>query len=237
MDELINVISELLEDVTSDQSLELFQAIVQWSAIVLSALAGVRAARRHGMDYFGTLVIGFVSCVGGGTLRDVLLGNYPIFWLSTPIYLVTILAISLFGFVAVRKANRVPAVIQQIARPVQQVVGEHSMVYLGIDSLALGLWAYLGTLYALQNLVPPIITPVMGVVTASFGGVIRDVFFARIPEQFMPGQIYAGAAAIGAIVYLVAWWGGQGGAFGFIACVLVTFAIRMLVVRYNITSK
>ena len=90
---------------------------------------------------------------------------------------------------------------------------------------------------ALYKDVPPIITPVMGVITASFGGVIRDVLFARVPEQFMSGPIYAGAAAIGAIVYLLFWWAGQGGALGFPACVLTTFSIRMVVIRYNIRSS
>ena len=58
---------------------------MQWSAILLAALAGTYAARKRGMDFFGVLVIAFVSCVGGGTIRDLLLGRFPIFWLETPI--------------------------------------------------------------------------------------------------------------------------------------------------------
>ena len=206
LQEFLQLISQWLGTSVSDRSLYLFQAVVQWSAIVLSAVTGMRAASRQGMDYFGISVIAFISCVGGGTLRDVLLGNYPIFWLSTPVYLVTILAVSLVGLLAMRKAKMAPALVQQIASPVHWVFQEKSMVYLGIDSLALGMWAYLGVLYALYKGVPPIITPVMGVITASFGGVIRDVFFARVPERFMPGPLYAGAAAIGAIVYILFWW-------------------------------
>jgi len=118
LQEFLQLISQWLGASVSNRSLYVFQSIVQWSAIALSAVTGVRAASRQGMDYFGTLVIAFISCVGSGTLRDVLLGNYPIFWLSTPIYLITILAVGLVGFLTMRKAEKAPALVQQIARPV-----------------------------------------------------------------------------------------------------------------------
>jgi uncharacterized membrane protein YeiH len=111
------------------------------------------------------------------------------------------------------------------------------MVYLIIDSLALGLWAYLGTIYALQMGTPPIVAPIMGVITASFGGVLRDVFFARVPQSFMPSQLYAAAAAAGAIVYVLLWELGINSTLSFLACFLLTFMIRMASVKFNIQSR
>lgn len=229
-------IESLLNVLLSGENIDRFQSVIQWTAIVLSALAGTYAARRFGMDYFGSLAIAIVFCVGGGTTRDLLLGRHPIFWLATPTYLLTVFAINLFVQFIQRGRVKQQRLVAGLARPVESLADELSPVFLVVDSLALGLWAYLGVYYALISGVPPIITPVLGVITAVFGGVLRDVFFARVPRQFMPGQIYASAAAIGSIIYVFFWWIGQGGPVGFIVCVAITFTIRMLVVRYNITT-
>ena len=106
-----------------------------------------------------------------------------------------------------------------------------------IDSLALGLWAYLGTIYALELGTSPIVAPIMGIITASFGGVLRDVFFARVPQTFMPGQLYASAAAAGAIVYVVLWELGVDNTASFLACFALTFIIRIASVKFNIQSR
>lgn len=226
-----------LGNVANVENIKLFQAVVQWSAILLSALAGTYAARKQGLDYFGVFVIAFVSCVGGGTIRDMLLGRFPIFWLETPIYLVTIFLVSLFGQFIQREAKKGERLVGMIARPVEKIASEESTVFLLVDSLALGLWGYLGTIFALLSGVPPILAPVLGVITAVFGGVLRDIFFARVPQQFLPGQLYAMAAAAGAIVYVLLYINGQGGTIGFVICISVTFLIRMASVRFNIRSS
>ena len=73
-----------------DDTLNLLVFFVQWSAIILSALTGLYAARKHGMDFYGSLVIAFIVALGGGTIRDLLLGRYPIFWLAEPVYAVSV---------------------------------------------------------------------------------------------------------------------------------------------------
>lgn len=78
-----------------------FQTIIQWLAIILSASTGVYDARRNGMDYFGALVIAVIVAVGGGTLRDILLGRYPLFWLQDPIYLISIFIVGVIGIILV----------------------------------------------------------------------------------------------------------------------------------------
>ncbi len=189
------------------------------------------------MDYFGMLVIAFVSCVGGGTIRDLFLGRYPVFWLKTPIYLVTILLVSLLGMFIHAGSENSESFIGHFAQPVQKLVAEESKAFILIDTLALGLWTYLGTTYALASNVPLIITPVLGVITAIFGGVLRDVFFARIPQQFLPGSLYAGASVFGATTYITLYWYDLNDQMSFIACVIATFLIRVISIKFNISSK
>jgi uncharacterized membrane protein YeiH len=217
----------------------LFQTVIQWIAIILSASTGVYDARRHGLDYFGALVIAVIVAVGGGTIRDLLLGRYPLFWLSDPIYLVSILIVGVIGIliipISVNKDSS-QSVKNGFYQSVIRLMFGTSLSFALIDSFALGMWAYLGTFYALTSGIPAIIAPVMGVITASFGGVLRDVLFAQIPAVFRPSQFYAIASFAGASVYVIAWVCGFPYPAGFIACIVVTVLIRMTSVRYNITS-
>jgi uncharacterized membrane protein YeiH len=245
MEELIQQLLQALQeffDTTAplssdgDSTLNLLVFFVQWSAIILSAITGLYAARRHGMDFYGGLVIAFIVSLGGGTIRDLLLGRFPIFWIATPVYAISVLVIGLFSILAGRGAER-SKTVARVAQPIEKIADDRSTVFLVIDSLALGLWAYLGTLYALEMKVAPVIAPIMGVITASFGGVLRDVFFAEVPQSFMPGQLYAAAAAVGAIVYVMLWTLGADTTASFVACLLLTFSIRVASVKLNIRSS
>lgn len=219
------------------QALNLFVFFVQWAAIILSALAGLYAARKQGMDIYGSLVIGLIVALGGGTMRDLLLGRYPIFWVADPVYVVTFLVVVLLMFLLVDVPKISKTVVAKVAQPVERMAKDQSTKYIIIDALALGLWAYLGTVYALQMGTPPVVAPIMGIITASFGGVLRDVFFARMPETFMPGQLYATAAAAGAVVYVLLWGLGFSETVGFLACFALTFIIRIASLKFNIQSR
>ena len=219
-----------------DGTLNLLVFFVQWSAIILSALTGLYAARKHGMDFYGGLVIAFIAALGGGTIRDLLLGRFPIFWIAEPVYAVTVVVIALFSILVGSEAKR-SKTVANVATPIERITDDQSTVFLIVESLALGLWAYLGTLYALELNVPSIVAPIMGVITASFGGVLRDLFFAKVPQSFMPGQLYAAAAAAGAIVYVLLWELGVNSTVSFLACFLLTFIIRIASVKFNIQSR
>ena len=219
-----------------DDALNLLVFFVQWAAIILSTLTGLYAARKRGMDFYGALVIAFIVALGGGTIRDLLLGRYPIFWIAQPVYTITVVLIALISILVGRGAKR-SHTVARVAQPIGQITDEQSMVFVIIDSLALGLWAYLGTIYALELGTSPIVAPIMGIITASFGGVLRDVFFARVPQTFMPGQLYALAAGAGAIVYVLLWNLEVDNTVSFLACFLLTFMIRMASVKFNIQSR
>lgn len=219
----------------------LFQTVIQWLAIILSASTGVYDARRYGLDYFGALVIAIIVAVGGGTLRDILLNRYPLFWLQDPIYLVSILIVGIVGIVLIPISRNTEESHEQpqarvIVQPIMHMLFGTGAPFIIIDAISLGMWAYLGTLYALTSGIPILIAPVMGVITASFGGVIRDVFFAKIPELFKPGQLYAMASFAGACAFIICWTLEVPHPGGFIACIVITFLVRIASVRYNITS-
>lgn len=241
MEQLLQTIKEGLISNTivvepGKEGLTLFIFLIQWSALVFSAAASLYVARKHGMDRYGALMIAFIAAVSGGTIRDILLVRYPIFWISEPIYALTVFLIFLLGLILGMdriKSNKSAA---KVIQPVAHLASKDSKTFLILDSLALGLWAYLGSYYALLAGTPLIIAPIMGVITACFGGIVRDIFFARIPKLLMPGQLYTVAAAAGAAVYVVFWWFGADNTTAFVACFATTFAIRMISVKFNILS-
>lgn len=223
---------------TDSELLNLVVSIIQWAAISVSALAGFYEARRRDLDYSGALVIACVVSFGGGTVRDLLLGRTPIFWIVSPIYLVTVLVMSVIAIVGITPEEKTPNLVNPLISPVRKLIRYDGMPMwvIVLDALALGLWAYLGTFFALSVGGSRFVAPVLGVITASFGGVIRDVFFAEVPSMFRRGQLYTICAAFGSIVYVVLVSFGANEIISFLACVLCTFVSRMLAVRFNIVS-
>lgn len=220
------------------ETIQTFQSTVQWAAIVLSALAGVAEARRRDLDFFGALVIAFVVSVGGGTVRDVLLARYPLFWVTSPIYFITVLVVAAIAALIIMRGEKKVPVIEPLVNPMRKAMRNDQVPnwVIIVDALGLGLWAYLGAAFALQAGASVFVAPVFGVITASFGGVIRDVFFAQVPSIFRRGQLYSTSAAIGAVVYVALFVLRVDPTVSFVLCVIVTFAVRMASVRYNIIS-
>lgn len=223
---------------TDFESINLVVNLVQWGAIIISALAGVYEAKRRDLDFFGALVIACVVSLGGGTVRDVLLGRTPLFWITTPIYVLTVIVVALIGLLSVTPQAKLPNLVDPLIVPVRKLMRDDGipMWVIALDALALGLWAYLGTYYSLAVGSSRIVAPALGIITASFGGVIRDVFFAQVPSVFRRGQLYATSAALGSVVYVVALSFGISELISFFVCVIVTFTSRMLAVRYDIQS-
>ena len=136
------------------------------------------------MDGFGIFVIAFVTAAGGGTLRDVLIDAYPITWMANLSYVYTI-------FVAV-----VAAIV------LRKKIGHLSRSLFLFDAIGLGIFTITGTEIGLQNGFHPIICISLGMITATFGGVIRDTLSNEIPLIFHK-EIYATACIIGAVTYLL----------------------------------
>jgi uncharacterized membrane protein YeiH len=149
------------------------------------AVSGALAAGRKGFDLLGVVVIAVVTAVGGGTVRDVLLDHHPIFWIADPAYLVVILVAALLTVVWVR--------FFQPPRGTLQIA----------DALGLALFTISGTQIAEQANLPGIAAVVMGAITGSVGGLLRDILSAEVPLLLRQSDLYATASIAGSSLYLI----------------------------------
>ena len=147
------------------------------------AISGVLAAMNKKFDLVGALIIGFVTAIGGGTIRDVLIGRFPVGWLTDINYTLVILA----GFIVALVFG-------------QKVLRLRRSLFL-FDTIGIGLFTILGIQTSLSFDLPVSACLIMGVVSACFGGVVRDVLANIVPLIFR-SEIYATACFIGGVVYL-----------------------------------
>jgi uncharacterized membrane protein YeiH len=148
------------------------------------AISGVLVAMNKRMDPFGVFIIAFVTAVGGGTLRDLLIGSTPVFWMRdmTFIYVITAAA-----FLAVVFRN--------------QIKHLRKSLFL-FDTIGIGLYTVIGIEKGLNAELHPIICIALGTMSACFGGVIRDILCNEIPVIFRK-EIYATACIFGGVTYFI----------------------------------
>lgn len=149
---------------------------------VVFAMSGALTAARHKMDIVGLLMIGVITGIGGGTLRDLLLGR-KVWWTSNPDELILCLVAALAAYFFVRN----------FTEPLKGIVW--------LDAIGLGSFAVVGCHIALVSGAPFVVAVFMGMLTATGGGVIRDVLTGTRPMILSPGELYATAALGGAFVY------------------------------------
>lgn len=147
------------------------------------AVSGIRLAAGKGLDWFGAYVVGFVTAVGGGTIRDILLDIKP-FWLVQPSYLI-ITALGLIFTIVFRR---------------QVVRLNHSLFV--FDAIGLGLFVVVGVAKSYAAGFPWWVAVIMGTVTGSFGGLLRDVLINETPLIFRT-DFYASACVLGSIIYVL----------------------------------
>ena len=152
--------------------------------VAVFAASGALAGVAHGMDLLGVLVLASITAIGGGTLRDVLLGQRPIFWMRDSVPLYTILA----------------ATVATLAWVSWLPVPRGSLLV--ADALGLAVFAISGAQVAEKAACHPLVVILMGTLTGSGGGVLRDVLSAKVP-LILRAEIYASAAMLGIAVYLL----------------------------------
>ncbi len=157
-------------------------------AVVLGALSAMITAAKKGLDFVGTFALAGVTAFGGGTIRDVILDRRPFFWVDRWEYLVVIFALCI-PFVY-------SATVLLWSR---RVIARAELV----DALGLGFFSVVGVSLALQAKMPVVVAILMGVVTSTGGGVIRDLLINEIPAVFRHGSLYSTAAFMGAVSYTV----------------------------------
>lgn len=158
-----------------------FLTIIEVLGTIAFAISGIRLAAAKRFDWFGAYVVGLVTAIGGGTLRDLLL-NIPVFWMLSPMYL-AVTGISLITVIIFRRA----------------LVGGMRALFL-FDAIGLALFVVVGIEKSIATDYPMWVAVVMGIITGSFGGVVRDILLNEEP-LFFRKDIYATACLAGGLVY------------------------------------
>lgn len=188
---------------------------VGMAAVAVNAASGALESGEKRMDIVGVCVVALATALGGGTVRDLLLAR-PVFWIADPLYLLTAFSVAIIFFVLVRA----------VALPAR--------LFLIPDAIGLALFTVAGTQIALDMQVAWPVAVLMGLVTATFGGVARDVLCNDIPLIFLPSELYASAAFAGTLLYV----GLQALGVSDINCgwaaMAAVFGLRMLSVHLNI---
>jgi len=188
------------------------------SALGLGAftISGVIEAKSKQMDIVGAAAVAFITAVGGGTVRDILLGRYPIFWVDDQRYAIGIFGLAAISFYSLRTARVASSAI------------------LIPDALGLGFFTVTGASYALAAHASMVIASLMGVITGIFGGVLRDVVCNEIPAVFARTQLYATCALVGAWAFLLLDRAGAGAGVALTAGALATFLLRLAALRFDL---
>lgn len=180
------------------------------------AVSGAFFAMEKKLDPFGVLIIAFVTAIGGGTLRDILIGHLPVTWLTdgTTTIVIFVAAIgTMFFDKALKKFN--------------------STLFL-FDALGLGLFTIIGIERGIELQLSPGICIALGTITASFGGVLRDVLLNNVPLIFRK-EIYAIAAITGGLIYFLLRKLMVQPEIAKTICILLIFSIRLVAVRYKLS--
>ena len=181
------------------------------------AISGVLLAGRLKMDPFGVAVLGSVTAIGGGTIRDMALGATPVFWITDTNYLWVILLTCLATMVIIRRPKRLPWWIL----PVCDAIGLAVFVGIGVDK-------------AMSYQDSALVAVIMGVITGCGGGIIRDVLAREVP-MVLRSEVYATACIIGGVFQTTALSIGQDSDTAFLAGIFATLLIRLGAIRWHLS--
>ena len=198
---------------------QLVLAVVEASAVLVSAIAGMLVASHKRMDLVGAYALACMNAFGGGTVRDLLLDNRPFYWMQHPAYFVAIFVICV-PFVYNARMYRVATEVHR--RSVK------------VDAMGLALFTVAGVGIALAREVPLVVALLMGVVTGTAGGVLRDVVVNELPDLFRPGGLYATASLLGGAAFVAAL--AQDLSYGYATAIGVATVVvlRLLSVRLGV---
>jgi uncharacterized membrane protein YeiH len=192
--------------------------LIEMLGVAFFALAGGIEAERKGMDLIGIYVIAFVTALGGGTLRDLLLDRHPLFWTVHQEFALLILVMALVS-AAIKRFKRLSLTDRTVILP---------------DAFGLGFFTATGTDIAFNAGKASFICVLMGVITATFGGVIRDIVCNEVPVIFKRGQLYATCSFFAALAYIGVRALNTSQEAAMIACILTALTLRLLAVRYDL---
>ena len=185
-------------------------------AITAEAMSGALAAGRRNMDFFGVAVIAFLTALGGGTVRDILLGNFPITWTQHPLYIY----ITITGGLAT-------IVLARFMRHLHQL-------FLVLDAIGLVAFTVIGCNVALRLGYDTVVVVMAGIITGIFGGIIRDIMCNRMP-QVLRHELYASVSLVVALLYLALRHQGVSESVNLLAAFSVGLLLRMSAIRWKLS--
>lgn len=185
------------------------QAVIYLGTFVF-AVTGALKARTHQMDIFGGAVLAFATAYGGGTIRDLLIGIRPVNWVND--YLALTLVLSAVVITFLLKSN-----LREFRR----------FIFL-TDAVGIGLFTAGGIQISLQAGVNEVYAIIMGVISATFGGLLADILSNEVPALLKRGELYATACLLGAFCYIGLRHTPLDAGISLLLCVLVVVAIRII---------
>ena len=192
-----------------------FLAVLEFLGTFAFAISGIRHAAEKNFDWFGGFICGVAVAIGGGTIRDLLLGVRP-FWMLDPIYMICTFMAQLFLVIFARYVDRL------------------DNTWFVFDTIGLALFTIVGMQKTLDMGYPFWIAVIMGTMTGSAGGVIRDVLLNNVPVIFHK-EIYAMASVMGGLAYWLTIQLDNSVELSAIISFAVTCVIRFLAVRYHLS--
>lgn len=191
-----------------------FISIIDLAGTFTFAISGIRMASGKQIDWFGAYIIGLVTAIGGGTTRDLLLGVIP-FWMQNSHYLITTGVALLATLLFKEKLFR---------------WGKTLFIF---DSIGLGLFTVVGVSKSFEAGLPFWVCIIMGAITGSVGGVVRDVLLNEVPLLFRK-DIYALACVAGGVVYFICLHFNIGGSLSGVIAALIVIFTRIIALRFHI---
>ncbi|HIY37133.1 MAG TPA: trimeric intracellular cation channel family protein [Candidatus Paraprevotella stercorigallinarum] len=187
--------------------------VIEFIGTMAFAISGIRLASAKKFDWFGAYIVGMATAIGGGTLRDVMLGIPP-FWMTNSIYVIccglALLWVILFG---------------------KRIIRQQSTWFI-FDTIGLALFNIIGIEKTINMHYPLWMAVIMGSVTGAAGGVIRDILINEIPLIFRK-DIYAVACILGGIIYIIAYKIDMPAEISAILSAFTVIIIRILAVKYH----
>ena len=209
MQEILNILQKMGEALRIPTSF----VIIEFIGTFAFAISGIRLASAKKFDWFGAYIVGMVTAIGGGTIRDVMLGLPP-FWMTNSIYIICC-ALALFYVIIFGK----------------RIIRQNSTWFI-FDAIGLALFNIIGIEKTLNMGYPVWMALIMGSITGAAGGVIRDVFINEVPLIFRK-DIYAMACVVGGIVYVICHRLGLSAEINALLSGITVVVIRILTVRYH----
>lgn len=189
--------------------------IIDILGTIAFAISGVLSAIKKRMDIFGVLIIAFVTAIGGGSIRDLLI-DQPVVWMRNLTYVYVIVGTTIFAVLFRKKLGYL----------------RKSLFF--FDTLGIGLYTVIGIEKGLSADFPALICIAIGTISACFGGVIRDILCNEIPVIFRTKEIYATACLLGGVAYFALLKLGVLEGFIFLISALVIIGLRILAVSVNL---